>query len=72
MLKNRSFNVKMVKDDKDIPPAEYVPQIDFDKADKVVREYAWNLAVGFVSVYAAKKTIDTISTVIINASRIIR
>jgi hypothetical protein len=68
MFKNRSFQVKMVKDANDPAPAPttILSTIDFKALDRVLKDYAVKLAVGGVLVYAAVKTIDTASTVTVN------
>jgi hypothetical protein len=68
MFKNHAFQVKMVKDAKDTTPQTVLDSLDFATIDKIVKEYAKAAAVGFVVIYAALKTIDTVSQVAINMS----
>lgn len=68
MFKNRSFQVKMVKDanKEQSTPESIFASLDFSAIDKIVKEYAKHIAIGGVLVYAAVKTVDTIGTIAVN------
>jgi hypothetical protein len=66
MFRNRSFQVKMVKDA--TASATDSVSLDYEKIDEIVREYTRNAAVGAVLLYAAFKTIYTASEIAINRS----
>jgi hypothetical protein len=66
MFKNRSFQVKMVKDDATSPTTDTRINIDFSKIQPIFEKYVKNAVIGGVATYAAVKTIDTLSTVIVN------
>jgi predicted 3-demethylubiquinone-9 3-methyltransferase (glyoxalase superfamily) len=73
MLRNRSFQVKMVKDQPEMAPVPFqLADVDFQAIDKIVRKYAFAAAVGIVLMYAAVKTVDTASEVIVNNTNPIR
>jgi hypothetical protein len=68
MFKNRSVQVKVVKDSPaaiSALPSETVSAI-IDRVENLFEKYAKRVAVGGVLVYAAVKTIDTTSQVVIN------
>lgn len=67
-IKNRSFQVKMVKDDPTSPTTDTRINIDFSKIQPIFEKYVKAAAVGGVAIYAAVKTIDTLSTVIVNCT----
>lgn len=67
MFKNRSFQVKMVKDTEPIQQTTFkFPTLPFKTIDKIVKDYAKGAAIGGVLIYAAIKTIDTASIVVVN------
>jgi len=73
MFKNRSLQVKMVKDETEPQsPTSLLPALDYEKLDQLIRQYARAAAVGGVLIYAAVKAIDTTSTVIVNRTNPVR
>lgn len=66
MFKNRSLQVKMVNDKTDPAITNALANIDFEQIDTIVRKYVKAAAIGGVLIYAAVKTIDTTSEVIVN------
>jgi len=67
MFPRHSFQVKMVKDKTETAPNPFqLSDIDFQAIDTIIRKYALATAIGVVLMYAAVKTIDTTSEVIVN------
>lgn len=66
MFKNRSVQVRMVKDTAEQSAPTLLTSVDFEKIDKTLREYTKKVAIGAVLVYAAVKTIDTASEIAVN------
>jgi hypothetical protein len=56
----------MVNDKTDPAITNALANIDFEQIDTIVRKYVKAAAIGGVLIYAAVKTIDTTSEVIVN------
>lgn len=72
MFKTPAFRLQMVKPEKPSKKGddttEKDPLVDFEKIDEIIRARARGIAVGFVTVYAAVRVIDTACEIAVNAS----